>query len=874
MKHNRTLLPAGAATPNFTGRFSLLMLAVLISARHTALAASTLINFDDVAGGTLINTHYAGVTFTNPLGGNVYARYSGSAPSPTNVVVLTTNSAAPPFFDAVSGAVDASFSTPMRTVSIDVRPVSQVADHTDPTTRRPFLEAYDASGVLIGSVKYAGVLPQGCCNEVGATETLTLTLPSGNIKRARFSSQAPTNTIHTYGLFDNLRFDDGYYDVFITIVGSGTVSISPFPGPYFYGSSVGLGATPSAGWSFKDWTGSISTTQSSILVNMDTNKYLTATFIPTPQTGPNFVVTTNDDHDDGDPGVVDCTLREAINAANANADASTITFAANVTGVITLTLGELTINQNVTILGPGAKVLAVNVNNSSAVAHISGGAVAAISGLGFNNFVVGFNSYYGMTVDAGSTLSLASCKVSGFRDTCLRNSGTLVLNNSTVSGNSGDSGGGIRNYGTTAITNSTLSGNGATTGGGIYNQGTLTLISSTVCSNYVPSASGSGGGGIRNTVGTVNIGNTLIAGNMTSGATGPDCDGSFTSLGYNLIGKTNSSSGFVGGVNEDQVGSIASPLNPKLAPLADNGGLTLTHALLTGSPAIDKGKSFGLATDQRGWTRPFDFPGVTSASGGDGSDIGAVELNPPVLNIVKSLSNVVISWPTNQIGFTLQSAAQLTPPLTWTTVPTGPVIIGGQYTVTTTAAGQQFYRLFGMGVATIPGLFNTGIGANGVILASGTVDPHWQLVRSADPDYPGPNAIVVTDAVYPIPPWLANGPASKWLAPQASQGIGNLGGDYKYRITFDLTGLEPSTAVITGRWTSDDSGPQVTLNGVTTGVTSDGNFTVLGNAFTISSGFIAGVNSLVFVVTNGGTSANPTGVRVELSGTANFQPLP
>ena len=190
------------------------------------------INFDDVASGTKINTQYAGVTFTNPIGGNVFAKSGlGFAPSPTNVVAITNGGNVFPFFDALLGAVDASFSTPMRTVSIDVRPVSQLADHTDPTTRRPFFQAFDSSGNLLTTVYYAGALPQGCCNEVGALETLSFTSPSGNIARVRFSSQTPTNTIHTYGLFDNLRYDDGYYNMTVSIVGSGNVLTSPLP-PY------------------------------------------------------------------------------------------------------------------------------------------------------------------------------------------------------------------------------------------------------------------------------------------------------------------------------------------------------------------------------------------------------------------------------------------------------------------------------------------------------------------------------------------------------------------------------------------------------------------------------------------------------------------
>ena len=177
--------------------------------------------------------------------------------------------------------------------------------------------------------------------------------------------------------------------------------------------------------------------------------------------------------------------------------------------------------------------------------------------------------------------------------------------------------------------------------------------------------------------------------------------------------------------------------------------------------------------------------------------------------------------------------------------------------------------------ATIPGLFNTGVSDANVPLASGSVDPHWRMFQSADPAFPGPNAIVLNDAGFPIPPWLANGPGSKWLAPQASQVTGNQPGDYTYRITFNLAGLEPSTAVITGRWSSDNTGPAVLLNGVSTGGISDGNFGALGNTFTINSGFVDGANTLDFVVNNAGTAANPTGFRAEfLSATADLQPAP
>lgn len=73
----------------------------------------------------------------------------------------------------------------------------------------------------------------------------------------------------------------------------------------------------------------------------------------------------------------------------------------------------------------------------------------------------------------------------------------------------------------------------------------------------------------------------------------------------------------------DQINVAATGLDPALA---DNGGPTLTHALLPGSPAIDQGNSFGLTTDQRGDPRPVDFSGIANAPGEDGTDIGAFEV--------------------------------------------------------------------------------------------------------------------------------------------------------------------------------------------------------------------------------------------------------
>jgi len=174
--------------------------------------------------------------------------------------------------------------------------------------------------------------------------------------------------------------------------------------------------------------------------------------------------------------------------------------------------------------------------------------------------------------------------------------------------------------------------------------------------------------------------------------------------------------------------------------------------------------------------------------------------------------------------------------------------------------------------APIPGLFNTGVDNNRALLANSAIDPHYRLVQRAD-GVAGSNAFVVIDTLFPIVgtgPWLASGPNSKWIGPMANQSTGSAAGDYRYRISFDLTGLEPNTAVITLRMSSDNALAEVRLNGTLTGLSYDGNFGAFSGTLTLNSGFIEGTNTLDFVVNNAGTTANPTALRVEfLSGTAD-----
>ena len=152
-------------------------------------------------------------------------------------------------------------------------------------------------------------------------------------------------------------------------------------------------------------------------------------------------------------------------------------------------------------------------------------------------------------------------------------------------GGAGGSGGGICCYYTNAIAVAcTIAGN--TTGlGGAPGRGAAG-VDGTGGGIYAPQSDAS-----------FSLLDDIVALNSAiNAAQGPDVYGAFNSLGHNLIGATNDSSGLIAPGN--LTGSRASPLNPKLGPLADNGGPTLTMALLPGSPAIDAGDTAAAPPDR------------------------------------------------------------------------------------------------------------------------------------------------------------------------------------------------------------------------------------------------------------------------------------
>jgi CSLREA domain-containing protein len=262
------------------------------------------------------------------------------------------------------------------------------------------------------------------------------------------------------------------------------------------------------------------------------------------------------------------------------------------------------------------------------------GGVVAISGT-----TVSGNDHGGLASLNGSTWITASTVAYNTGRPGITNYGPLTVTHSAIISNTslGDGGGvGVPCCDPffVSLANTTISGNSAGgsfgDGGGIYfdSAGTLSLSNVTIVNN---SASGLGmGGGVYNSYDyvTVTLKNSIIAGNTAAQA--PDCYRVTDSQGYNIVGDATDCA-FVAATG-DQVGTSGSPIDPHLGPLQDNGGNTVTHALLAGSPALDQANPGGctdglgaaLSTDQRWRVRPTDG----DLNGTPVCDIGAYELQP------------------------------------------------------------------------------------------------------------------------------------------------------------------------------------------------------------------------------------------------------
>ena len=382
-----------------------------------------------------------------------------------------------------------------------------------------------------------------------------------------------------------------------------------------------------------------------------------------------YTVTKTADTSDGTCDA-DCSLREAVLAANATAENDIIIFSSLFASPQTITLSGTEIlfanNGTIEIHGPGANRLTVSGNNTSRIFRSAAGVNSTISGMrltgGNGASTINNNSGGAVLNDAGNMtlrgLVIANNATSGSAggvrnsgtnsimtvDTCIfaNNSSatssaggiqnfstsTLTVVNSTFTGNTSGGGsvggGGIQANGSVSVTNSTFSGNtsNATGGGGAINSnGSFLLLTNVTITRNTSSANG---GGLHrgSTTPAGFIRNSIIAGNNGTAAS-PDVTnsaGGLVSEGSNIIGIVGTSTGWIA--------SDLQNVNPLLSPLGFHGGFGMTHLLLAGSPSIDAGQNcvvdrtcttnnppVAVLADQRGAARPA---GATV-------DIGAVE---------------------------------------------------------------------------------------------------------------------------------------------------------------------------------------------------------------------------------------------------------
>jgi hypothetical protein len=297
---------------------------------------------------------------------------------------------------------------------------------------------------------------------------------------------------------------------------------------------------------------------------------------------------------------------------------------------------------------------------------------------------------------------------------------TVALTNVTLAGNvtTIGEGGGLFANGPATLTNVTVSGNAAVIeGGGIYvgGTGTVSLANVTIAAN---TAGGTGGGGLF-VDGATTFTDTIIAGNSAPGGDG-DCavgGGTLTSSGHNLVQAASPGCAFAPGAG-DQTG-----VDPGLAPLANNGGLALTHALRPGSPAVDAGGAGCATSDQRGVGRAGPC------------DIGAFELIP-------SLTSLRV----NQVGYDTGDVLSVT---------VGVFNPGPAVTV-------DAYLGFLLPVSTIPGCPATQAFVTGgaVVTVCGATAPLGTLPRLGAgitvPASPTPTFVTLLSAALPggVPPGL------------------------------------------------------------------------------------------------------------------------
>jgi hypothetical protein len=398
---------------------------------------------------------------------------------------------------------------------------------------------------------------------------------------------------------------------------------------------------------------------------------------------PSLVVNTLADAVSNIDGVT--SLREAVTLAQTDGQTTPVTFDPVFFATpksTAIPFSPISITSDVEIIGPAAGVSLTGLTLS-----ISGGTVA-LSNLTFRGQMgAPFIDVSGTTLLTATGCTFGDGQFFSSSLPLINNGGTVTLRNCTVAGND------VANSGSTASALYLVT-------------GTLLLENCTVATNIGQNA-------IEIAGGTFSMGNTLVAGNtLSTGAAANQINGAVTSLGYNLIGAAPNMT-----LTGTTTGNQLSVTNPLLDPegLQLNGGPTRTIALLTGSPAIDKGKiAGGVTTDQRGRGRPFDISTITSAIGGDGSDIGAFEISTPaplisVRQITGQINGSDIFGPEilsgdsfdATLGFTPEVGSEVALTFAVRNRGTAPLLLNGAPAITIQGSGANSFVIEEYSVSTL-----------------------------------------------------------------------------------------------------------------------------------------------------------------------------
>src|SRR5690349_14292416 len=501
-------------------------------------------------------------------------------------------------------------------------------------------EAITAANTNTASGAVAGECVAGSSD---GSDTIDLTSLSGSISLATALPDISSDATLTGPGISTLTIQrtTSTFSIF-TVSSSATVTISGFAikgdSPNGFGVvNSGNGTLTLANCTVKDFGGGVGNSSSRTLTvsNCVVSGNLNGSGITNSQGTLNVIdteVSDNDSHGGFGPGIDN--LFGTLNVTNSTISGNSGHNAVFNGGTATITNTTISNNQERGLINNGN----LTMNGGLVTGNQNGGLVlggfSVVNGVTVAN---NFNTGGGFPGGGGIFVTGSSAAHNTLIINCVVENNTTTLN-----------GGGIRNGGSKAtIINTTISGNTANGGGGLdtvdAGLASFLAVNLTVTNNRAGV-----GGGLLVESGVAKFKNSIIAGNFNANGTSPfDISGAIdASSSNNLIG-VGGSGGLTNGVNNNQVGVA----DARLGPLANNGGPTKTHALLSDSPALDAGDNCvvdaahcgeptlpQLTTDQcgSGFNRSVDGPDANATAT---VDIGAYEMQLPLASLPDTATN-------------------------------------------------------------------------------------------------------------------------------------------------------------------------------------------------------------------------------------------